>query len=289
MIRIGRVLQRHWDWRAACNFVFGGSGGALLALATVHGAGDAAALATRLLALVLVGAGLACVWLEIGRPWRAMNVFRHPQRSWMTREAIVATATFALALSGLAFGVPVLSWAAAAGGIAFVYCQGRILKATRGVPAWRQAAIVPLVVATGFAEAGGLMTALLAVLAAVPGWLPWLLLASLAARALAWKRYRSELKADDAPEPALVLAGRLEPVVVVLGTLLPAALIVPALAAAALPATAPAAPALQGVAGLLALLPGWTLKFVLVTRAAQLQGYAFGKLRRGHPLARARG
>lgn len=283
MIRIGRVLQKHWDWRAASNFVFGGSGGALLALATLRGAGDAAALATGLIALVLVGAGLACVWLEIGRPWRAMNVFRHPQRSWMTREAIVATATFALALSGLAFGVPALSWAAAAGGIAFVYCQGRILKAARGVPAWRQAAIVPLVVATGFAEAGGLMTALLAVLAAVPGWLPWLLLASLAARALAWKRYRSELKADDAPEPALALAGRLEPVVLVSGTLLPAAL-----AVAAMPVPVAVAPALQVAAGLLALLPGWAMKFVLVTRAAQLQGYAFGRLRRGHPLARAR-
>lgn len=289
MIRIGRVLQKHWDWRAACNFLFGGSGGALLALSTVHGAGQVAPLAVGLLALALVGAGLACVWLEIGRPWRAMNVFRHPQRSWMTREAIVATATFALALSGLAFGMPALSWAAAAGGVAFVYCQGRILKAARGVPAWRQAAIVPLVVATGFAEAGGLMTALLVVLAAVPGWLSLLLLASLAARALAWKRYRSELKADDAPEPALVLAGRLEPVVLVFGTLLPTTLIVAAQAATVLPATAPASPALQALAGALALAPGWALKFVLVTQAAQLQGYAFGRLRRGHPLARARG
>ena len=37
-----------------------------------------------------IGAGLTCVWLEIGRPLRAINVFFHPQTSWMTREGIVA-------------------------------------------------------------------------------------------------------------------------------------------------------------------------------------------------------
>ncbi|MFO1300525.1 MAG: hypothetical protein U1F17_09100 [Burkholderiaceae bacterium] len=68
MIRFARILQRHWDWRAACNFVFGGTGGALLALAVFIDGGRAVASALLLLALALIGAGLGCVWLEIGRP-----------------------------------------------------------------------------------------------------------------------------------------------------------------------------------------------------------------------------
>ncbi len=50
------------------------------------------------LAMAFVGAGLFCVWLEIGRPWRFLNVFRHPARSWMTREAIIAIVLFILVM-----------------------------------------------------------------------------------------------------------------------------------------------------------------------------------------------
>lgn len=284
MIRIGRILQSHWDWRAACNFAFGGTGGALLALAMLRDPADRASLTVELAALALVGIGLGCVWLEIGRPWRAMNVFRHPQRSWMTREAIVASATFALALGGLATGALALSWAAGLGGLAFLYCQARILKAARGVPAWREAAIVPLIVATGLAEASGLMAAMLAPFGASPVWLTWVLLAAVTARALAWLRYCSRLKTGGASEPTLLLVNGMNRKVLGFGAALPAALVI----AAALMSGA-ITPYLLTIGGLLALLPGWSMKFTLVTRAAHLQGYAFGKLQRGHPLTRASG
>ena len=41
-----------------------------------------------MLALALVAAGLGAVWLEIGRPLRAIHVFFNPCTSWMTREVL---------------------------------------------------------------------------------------------------------------------------------------------------------------------------------------------------------
>jgi phenylacetyl-CoA:acceptor oxidoreductase subunit 2 len=55
------------------------------------------------------------VWLEIGRPLRAMNVMRRPGSSWMSREAMVAPLVFALGLgvaAGLRAWAPLLLFAA---------------------------------------------------------------------------------------------------------------------------------------------------------------------------------
>ena len=83
-------LQRNWDIRAACNFIGGGSGtGLILAAAAAQFAGWPYFLA-GVLAVALIGFGLSMVWLEIGRPFRALNVFFHPQTSWMSREALLA-------------------------------------------------------------------------------------------------------------------------------------------------------------------------------------------------------
>ncbi|MBK6631610.1 MAG: dimethyl sulfoxide reductase anchor subunit [Betaproteobacteria bacterium] len=107
-----------------------------------------------LVALAFVGGGLTCVWLEIGRPLRAINVFFHPQTSWMTREGIVAVPLFLCALAGVWFGGGVFVGMAALLGVVFLYCQGRILQASRH-SAWREPKIVPLILATGFVEGAG--------------------------------------------------------------------------------------------------------------------------------------
>jgi len=161
MIRFATKLQTHWDWRAAGNFVFGGAGSGLLALlgaAVLTGASPHPW--TVLPALALIGAGLACVWLEIGRPWRALNVFRHAQRSWMTREGMVAALAMPAGLAAALSGQPALLVAAGVLGLAFLYCQARILRAAKGVPAWREPAVVPLIVATGLAEGAGVLALL---------------------------------------------------------------------------------------------------------------------------------
>jgi phenylacetyl-CoA:acceptor oxidoreductase subunit 2 len=145
--------QRFWDWRAACNFCFGGTGSGLILAAGLGWAlGTPSSLAV-MTALVFIGFGLTMVWLEIGRPWRAINVMFHPQTSWMTRESIVAPLLFASGVATVAidFRFVVVTAVLAAG---FLYCQARMLQASRGIPAWCQKESVPLIVATGLAGGG---------------------------------------------------------------------------------------------------------------------------------------
>lgn len=78
MIRFATFLQTHWDWRAAGNFVFGGTGSALLALTAIGGLVDGTTSPWIVLfALALMGAGLGCVWLEIGRASRSKSCWKN--------------------------------------------------------------------------------------------------------------------------------------------------------------------------------------------------------------------
>jgi len=209
------------------------------------------------------------VWLEIGKPWRAFNVFFHPRTSWMTREGIVATVLIPLgALAVVAGNVPgaVLTALLAAG---FLFCQARILRAARGIPAWRQQEIVALILAAGLAEGCGVF---LIVGAHGVRWLTVALLALLA-REAAWLTYRAGLAATPAAARSLAVfdatparwargaqLGGLGLVVVALGL---------ALLAARDPTTVPAVAitALAWTGGLLAALSGWGVKALLITRA----------------------
>ncbi len=260
-------LQRHWDVRAAMNFILGGTGaGLLFSTALVAHAAPGWKLPLAL-GLALIAAGLGAVWLEIGRKLRAVHVFFNPRTSWMTRESFAALLVFALGASALALGRP---WAAQAAGIAallFVTCQGRILRASKGIPAWRTAGITPLIVLTGLAEGSGLY---LLVAAGSGATRTPLLLFTLAvvARAFAWRSYRARL-GRGAPLNALGSAAKW---LLYVGTLAPLALL---LAGFAAPQLAPAAAMLAGTA---ALAAGWHFKFRLVTRAAFNQGFALPRL-----------
>jgi len=83
-------VQRHWDLRAAANFVAGGAGAGLVVVSVLSGARGMPAAVALLAGSALVGVGLLAVWLEIGRPLRALNVFLNPRTSWMSREAIAS-------------------------------------------------------------------------------------------------------------------------------------------------------------------------------------------------------
>ncbi len=260
-------LQRHWDVRAATNFILGGTGAGLLfsiALAAHAAPGWKLPLA---LGLALIAAGLSAVWLEIGRKLRAAHVFFNPRTSWMTRESFAALLVFALGALALALG---RAWAAQAAGLAallFVYCQGRILRASKGIPAWRTAGITPLIVATGLAEGSGLY--LLVAAGGGEARAPLLLFAlALVARAFAWRSYRANL-GSGAPLNALEPGAKW---LLYVGTLAPLALL---LAGWLAPQLAPAAAMLAGAA---ALAAGWHFKFRLVTRAAFNQGFALPRL-----------
>jgi len=260
-------IQRHWDTRAALNFILGGTGaGLLFATALAAGAGaDWKSLFAG--GLGLIAAGLGAVWLETGRKLRAANVFINLRTSWMARESLVALVVFALGSAALAAGETALAVAAALAGLVFVYCQGRILQASKGIPAWREPAVVPFLVASALAEGAGLF-----VLAAVAsggggGVIAPLLGLAAIARELTWQRYAAAIArgAPVAASGALGPAGRM---LTQLGAVAPLALLAASLVA---PQTAPVA---LPLAGGLALAAGWRLKLVLITRAAYNQGFA---------------
>jgi phenylacetyl-CoA:acceptor oxidoreductase subunit 2 len=261
--------QGAWDARAAANFICGGAGGGLIivaALADIDGTGRAALL---LAGLALIGAGLASVWHELGRPRRALNVFFHPRTSWMSREAVAAT-LLVPATIGAAAGVTGCAWASAALALAFVFCQARMLQAARGIPAWREPLVVPLLVLTGLVEGAGFFLAASTVLpTGNPG--ATLLLGTLALlRVVAWLAYRRAIAPSAPPVAlrALVRAGR---TLQYAGTLLPLALI--ACVASGWLASGASGVALA-VAGLAAAAGGGFLKYTLVLRAGFTQGFA---------------
>lgn len=236
-------LQSNWDLRAALNFMLGGAGAGLMI---------AAGFSPRpgpfiLLSMLLVACGLAAVWLEIGRKLRALHVFFNPFTSWMTREAFFAVLFFAFAGISLAFTQFIAAAALAA--LAFLYSQARILRAAKGIPAWRAREIVPLILATGLAEGFGL-----ALLFDSGALLLGAFALAVAIRAFTWARYRAAV-----PAPALADAGT---TLLRLGTAAPLAL---ALAAWFVPGLSP-------LAGIAAVAAGWWMKLAIVTRAAFRQG-----------------
>lgn len=265
--------QTQWDLRAAANFACGGAGGGLIVFAAASGAHGLALALLLLGGVALVGTGLLCVWLEIGRPLRALHVLFNPRTSWMTREALVAMLLVPVALAAAA-GLPGLTWAAAALALAFIYCQSRILRAAKGIPTWREPWLVPLVVLTGLVEGGGLWLLARPAQAGGQPLVLGLVGVLVLARAVAWRVYRKRLASCAAPRAlaALDAAGRWLPYA---GAALPLALL--ALVASGALGTVPAAPWLV-VAGLAALAPGVAFKVALVTRAGFNQGFALAHL-----------
>jgi phenylacetyl-CoA:acceptor oxidoreductase subunit 2 len=268
-------VQRHWDARAAANFMLGGTGAGLLIACALLAAQaptlTAGAKAGIGLGLALIATGLAAVWLEIGRKLRAANVFFNPRTSWMTRESYAAIVVFALGIAALAGTDARLAVPCALAALVFVWCQGWILRASKGIPAWRAPEVGALIVTTALAEGAGLATVGAAVLSDALEPALGLLALALLARALAWTRYRAAVR-KATPRQALApleIAGK---GLLQLGTVAPLAL---GLVAFAVPAAAPAAATLAGLA---ALAAGWRLKFVLVTRAAWNQGFALPHL-----------
>ena len=262
-------LQQHWDWRAAANFICGGTGSGLLLATAVMSIGGGMVRPLALLSLAFVALGLFFVWLETGRPLRApLNVLFHPQTSWMTREAMVALVLFPFGLIAVwqdgVFGAHLTAPVA----FAFLYCQAQILKASRGIPAWREAAIVPLIITTGLTEGCGLY--LLAASLLAPGngtTAAGGLLVLVIIRSWNWASYH-RIMATDAPTGTLRELARANIPFMAVGNIAPLALVVgalmwPDIQAYALP-----------LAGALALLGGWYLKYMIIVLASYNQGFA---------------
>lgn len=125
---------------------------------------------------VLLGAGLASAFLHLGRPARAWRAFSQWRTSWLSREAVAATATFATcaATGWWAWSAPgTLGAALSAGALAIcaaatVYATAGIYFSLRPVPAWHNVYVAP-----GFMLAAGLSgAALLWLLLSFAFWQP---------------------------------------------------------------------------------------------------------------------
>ncbi|MDP3758949.1 MAG: DmsC/YnfH family molybdoenzyme membrane anchor subunit [Ramlibacter sp.] len=263
--------QYQWDWRAAGNFMGGGAGAGLLLFTQLSGVKGIAAIALVLGGLGLVGLGLFCVWLEIGRPLRAMNVFLNARTSWMSREALVSVLVFGLGL-GLLAGVS--AWAAplAIAALAFLYCQARIVQGAKGIPTWRVPLTVPLLVLTGLAEGAGLFW-VVAAWQFAGGALVALFGVLVLMRWLLWRAWRASIAG--APVPALAAIDRTGIALQWLGSAAPLALV---LVASFGTAQGALSAALLTAAGAVVAATGAYFKFTLVTRGAYYQGFSLARL-----------
>lgn len=263
--------QTSWDWRAAGNFICGGMGSGLLIATALFGTPAPHSLASPhwqvFSGLALVGLGLLSVWLEIGRPLRALHVFLNPRTSWMSREAFVGALLFPAGLLAM-LGINGWIWITAALAMTFLYCQSRMLPAARGIPAWRSGVLSLLMVITGWCEGCGLFL----LLGDAPGRTSIALLlvtvALLVVRLLVWQRYRSDVDANLVARSRAVLKA-VNSHVLVTGTLLPIGM----LAVGWLMGVP-----IHGIAGGFLVWAGANMKYMLVTRASYNQGFALTKL-----------
>ena len=121
------------------------------------------------LALVLIGVGLLSSTLHLGNPKNAVNAFSQWRTSWLSREGVLAVATFIpLTLSAAAAlfldrSIGWLGLAVALLSLATVFCTGMIYANLRTIRLWNTWLTPAGYV--GFALAGGaiLLAALLAV------------------------------------------------------------------------------------------------------------------------------
>jgi phenylacetyl-CoA:acceptor oxidoreductase subunit 2 len=192
----------------------GGAGGGVVVFAALAGGSRW----TFLLGAALVALGIASVALEIGRPLRTFHVCRNPRTSWMSRDAIAALLLFGC-VAAARLGVALAGGAAGLAALAFVYCQGRMRQAAKGIPAWRERRIVPLFVATRLAKGGRLFLLdwALSATAQRPGLASGLFALSLLARWLAGRGWRQRLRAGPQALRQIDRAGQ----VVTLAMLLP--------------------------------------------------------------------
>jgi phenylacetyl-CoA:acceptor oxidoreductase subunit 2 len=260
--------QTNWDARAAANFIGGGAGGGLIVSAALSGAQGIALAVPLALGLALIAAGLLSVFAEIGRPLRAVNVIINPRTSWMSREALVAPFVFATGAAAI-FGYEICVYPAAAFALAFVYCQGRMLQASRGIPAWRTPALLPLMVTTGLAEGAGLWLATAAFTSApamlVLAWFGLVVIA----RVVLFRRYRKALGGGITKRAAATL-DHVWQALLLAGTIVPLALAAVAIVAGQL--------WIAAIGGVAVAAIGAFFKLRLVLAAGHNQGFAIAHL-----------
>ncbi len=260
-------LQKFWDIRAACNFIGGGTGSGLLFIAAVLVFLDKFNPLIIITGFSLISFGFLMVFWEIGKPWRSINMFFHPQTSWMTREGIMVIPLL-LSAGFLVFNSSELMMSIIAGfmglfALIFLYCQVRILQAARGIPSWCNPALKPYIFSTGLAEATGIAVCLPGLSNEKGLW--GFLLILLLSRLIFWNSYTKSLDNAGAPEASCSVLDSIH-----LKVLLSHIAAIILILAAGFTNTS----ILAIIAGFITATTGWYIKVVIVTRAAQTRGFA---------------
>lgn len=156
------------------------------------------------LALALITVGLLSSTLHLGRPERAWRAFSQWRTSWLSREGVVAVATFVPVLA-LAYGWgvegrlwPLAALATIAGALVTVGCTGMIYQSLPTIRAWAQPLTTPVYLALALATGGVLLVAALVAAGSPSRSSPWLALLPLTA---AWLlKVQAWLSLDGAPQ-----------------------------------------------------------------------------------------
>lgn len=176
---------------------------ALAVLLTGLAPAGALAMVALPVALALVTGGLVSSTLHLGRPERAWRAVTQWETSWLSREGVLALATYVPAGLWLLLqwaapdvwrGVPVLlSLLAALGALSTVVATGMIYQSLPTIRAWSEPLVTPIYVLLSVATGA----VLFALVAALVDEQPWpavsmvaglLLLGSAIAKGLYWKR-----------------------------------------------------------------------------------------------------
>lgn len=263
--------QSAWDWRAAIQFICGGTGSGLITFTALAAWSDPGWLwHTGLVGVGFIGLGLFFVFIKLGRPWRAFLAILNPFTSWLTREALLAPVLLGIEFLAVVSMNPFLAVAAGVVGLAFLYSQARMLKEARGIPAWRNERMLWLIFATGLTEGASLMLVTASLFSQIGSWLAGAFFILLTARYGQWTLYRRALSVPGAAPIQTVEALDRMKRVVVIGHAIPLTLLLAWL----LPDLGWLFALVAGLAG---VLGGWYLKFMLIARAAYTQGFTLAR------------
>ena len=139
------------------------------------------------LALALITIGLLSSMLLLGRPERAWRAFSQWRTSWLSREGVMALATYVPAAL-LAYGWivegevwPLPALYAFAGALLTVWCTGMIYQSLPTIRSWAQPLTSPVYVALALATGGVVLVAIVVACGLLPRLTPWLAIGPLGA------------------------------------------------------------------------------------------------------------
>ena len=140
------------------------------------------------LALGLITAGLLSSTAHLGHPERAWRAFSQWRSSWLSREGVMAVATYVPAglmaigwvfLETAAGAWAVAGWLTAVFAALTVLCTGMIYGSLRTIPQWYHPLVTPIYLLLAFATGAVFLTLLMQIFGLGAPWAAWTALAGL--------------------------------------------------------------------------------------------------------------